>query len=172
VSLLTFPVHSIPLIYKNSLKKKYQAFNVKIGSEAAILKYENIQPGSNAHRIISTRLRSCNQRDVFITQSESLSKSFPFWRELHKHWRTLPHYNEFWDGGSRAKLVEHHIPEDPSLKGTSGRSRAPSKKLLLSNEAENRDPTGSKSRETTRADVSKSRPKCFRCLTGFHRTVK
>jgi len=40
---------------KNSLKRKYQAFNVKIGSEASILKYENIQPGSNAHRTIGAR---------------------------------------------------------------------------------------------------------------------
>jgi hypothetical protein len=87
---------------------------------------------------------------------------FPFWKELHKHWRTLPHYNEFWDGGPHAKFVDQHrIPsEDPPQKGNSGRSRAPSRKLLLSNEGQNRYPTGSNSQEA-RKNVSKSRQKSF-----------
>ena len=101
------------------------------------------------------------------TRPESLSQSFPFWKELHKHWRTLPHYNEFWDGGPRAKLVDRHIPEDPPQKGNSGRSRAPSKKLLLSNEGGSHDPTGSHPREA-RESVSKNCPKSF---TFFHDRV-
>jgi len=133
---------------------------VKIGSEVSILKYESIVPGSDAHQKIGMRPLLRSWRRAHTPWPESLSLWFPFWKELHKHWRTLPHYNEFWDGGPRTNLVDRHIPEDPPQKGNSGRSRAPSKKFLLSNEGENRYPTGSNSREA-RKNVSKNRQKPF-----------
>ena len=129
------------------VEKKYQLFNIKLGSKVSILKYESIEPGSDAHQKIGMWPFLRSRRCTHTPGPESLSLWFPFWKELHKHWRTLPHYNEFWDGGPRANLVDRHIPKDPPQKGTSGRSRAPSKKLLLSNGGEHRYPTGSNSQE-------------------------
>ncbi|KAI3998488.1 hypothetical protein K525DRAFT_180060, partial [Schizophyllum commune Loenen D] len=60
------------------LKKKYRESNLKIGQTGAGKRREEITPGSDLDNII-----------------QGIEREFPFWRQLHGWWRTLPNFNPY-----------------------------------------------------------------------------
>ncbi|KAL1758141.1 hypothetical protein FB107DRAFT_247081, partial [Schizophyllum commune] len=69
---------SVQQLINNRLKKKYRESNLKIGQTGAGKRREEITPGSDLDNII-----------------QGIEREFPFWRQLHGWWRTLPNFNPY-----------------------------------------------------------------------------
>ncbi|KZP19662.1 hypothetical protein FIBSPDRAFT_699951, partial [Athelia psychrophila] len=60
----------------STLKIKYRDFNAAIGQTGAGLKYEDVEEDSELANLIG-----------------KLLQEFPYWKDLHGFWRTLPNFN-------------------------------------------------------------------------------